>query len=221
MSGVTIASIKELFPSAKQRSYAKGQIVCFVGDEPQHVFFVVKGYLKYYDIDEHGNEKIMFLVGPDNIFPMMYAFGVSKEVQAFYATIGATTVLAVPLQEFKEVIATNIEFLTRLTRWFLSEIYELVYHISSLEKTDAREKILRALKYFCVHYSEPYGSWRRIILPVTHQFLADFTGLARETVSTTMHELAQEKLVRLGKGHKLEIKRCEIDKINWSKQKIK
>lgn len=217
MRDITLASIKELFPSAGTRNYAKGQIVCFLGDKPQHIFFVVKGHLKYYDIDEQGNEKILHLIGPNNIFPMMYAFDITKEVEAFYGTLETTIVLTVPLQEFQEAIETNISFVGTLTRWFLFEISELVYHISSLEKTDSRGKILHALKYLCVHYSEPHGVWQWLDIPVTHQFLADFTGLARETVSATMHELAEEKLIRLGKGRRLEIKRSELDKISWRK----
>lgn len=214
---ITLASIKELFPSAKSRTYAKGQIVCFLGDKPQHIFFVVKGHLKYYDIDEQGNEKILHIIGPDNIFPMMYAFGITKEVEAFYGTLEPTTILTVTMQDFQEAIKTNIDFLTKLTRWFLYEISELVYHVSSLEKTDSRGKIMHALKYICVHYSEPHGIWQKLNIPITHQFLADFTGLARETVSATMRDLTEEKLIRPSKGHRLEFKRCEADKISWRK----
>jgi len=214
---ITLSSIKELFPTANLRNYSKGQIVCFLGDKPQYIFFVIKGHLKYYDIDEQGNEKILHIIGPDNIFPMMYAFGITREVEAFYGTLEPTTVLAVSMQDFQKEIKTNIEFLTRLTRWFLYEISELVYHVNSLEKTDSREKILNALKYLCVHYSEPHGVWQKFNIPVTHQFLADFTGLARETVSATMHDITKEKLIRSSKGHRIEMKRREAEKISWRK----
>lgn len=214
MKNLTTSSIKELFPKANVRSYAKGQIICYMGDKPQYIFFVSKGLVKYYDIDSQGNEKILHLIGPHNIFPMLYAFGVTEDVGAFYSTLEPTDIVTVPLQEFRTATETNIDFANSLTRWFLNEISQLVYRISSLEKTDSREKILHSLKFFAVNYGQAQGAWQKLNIPITHQFIADFTGLARETVSATMHDLADEKVIKPSKGHKLEIKRSQLDKIS-------
>ncbi len=214
MRNLTSEFIKELFPTAAIRSYDRGQIVCYQGDKPQHVFFVAKGHIRYYDIDEEGNEKILHLIGPNNIFPMLYAFGVTEDVAAFYGTIDAASIITVPLDEFSKAAQTNIELANALTRWFLTEINQLVYRISSLEKTEARAKILYALKYLALNYGESKGTWQHVNVPVTHQFIANFTGLARETVSATMHDLVDERLIKSGKNHKLEVKRSELKKIH-------
>src|SRR5665213_3288872 len=87
MANLTVESVNELFPRASVRRYDKNQIICYNGDSPQHIFFVLKGYVRYYDIDEEGNEKILHINGPQNIFPMLYAFGVTDEVTGFYGTI--------------------------------------------------------------------------------------------------------------------------------------
>ncbi|HSX52845.1 MAG TPA: Crp/Fnr family transcriptional regulator [Patescibacteria group bacterium] len=213
MTNLTTDSIKALFPAARVRSYAKGQIICYQGDQPQHIFFVAKGHVRFYDIDDEGNEKILHLIGPNNIFPMLYAFGVTKEVGAFYSTLDSVDIITVPLEEFRHATETNIKFANVLTRWFLTEIDQLVSRLSSLEKTDAREKVLSALKYLSQHYGDQKGVWQQINIPVTHQFLADFTGLARETVSAIMHELDEDNIIRARKVHKLEVKRKELDKI--------
>lgn len=195
------------------RKYAKGQIICYQGDQPQHIFFVARGHVRFYDIDEEGNEKILHLIGPNNIFPMLYAFGVTKDVGAFYSTLDAADIITVPLDEFRRETETNIKFANMLTRWFLTEIDQLVSRLSSLEKTDAKVKVLHALKYLSTHYGEQKGVWQQINIPVTHQFLADFTGLARETVSAIMHDLDEDDIIQSRKVHKLEVKRKEIDKI--------
>jgi len=210
---LTIESIKALFPKANTRVYDKGQIICYQGDQPHHIFFVAKGHIRYFDIDDEGNEKILHLIGPNNIFPMLYAFDVTKEVGAFYSTLDKAEIVAVPLEEFRKATRTDIEFSNALTKWFLTEINQLTQRISSLEKTDANVKVKYALKYLAFHYGQPKGIWQQINIPATHQFLADFTGLARETVSAIMHDLEQSKVVRPAKGHKLEIKRRELDKI--------
>jgi len=210
---LTVESIRELFPRLDVRRYGKNQIICYQGDKPQYVFFVLKGHIKYYDIDDDGDENILHIVGPQNIFPMLYAFGVSSEIGAFYAAIDAVEVITIPLHDFHRVIETDIKFSNALTRWFLTEIEQLVFRINSFEKTDSRSKIMHALKYLSVNYGQPTGTWQRIDFATTQQFLADFTGLTRETVSTIMNELEKANTVRFGKGHHLEVSNSKLDKI--------
>jgi len=196
------------------RSYAKNQIICYQGDKPQHVFFVLKGHIKYYDFDVNGNEKILHIIGPQNVFPMLYAFGVSNEIGAFYATLDAVEVISIPLKDFHDAIKTNVEFSNKLTRWFLTEIEQLTFRINSFEKTDSRSKVLHALKYLATHYGEHDDTWSRLNFATTQQFLADFTGLTRETVSTTMNELERDHTIRSGKNRLIEIKTSELDRLS-------
>lgn len=213
MKKLTPTSIKELFPTAINRKYDKGQIICYQGDRPQHIFFVVAGHIRLYDIDDEGNEKVLHLIGPQNIFPMMYAFNVSDEVGSFYCTLDKAEIMAVPLTDFRKAITSNIELSNTLTRWFLQEINQLVYRIGSLEKTDSRVKVLYALKYLAMDYGSQKGTWQQLNFRVTQQFIADLTGLSRETVSATMHKLEEDKIVRSVKG-KLEIKQTELTKLS-------
>ncbi|HUD10116.1 MAG TPA: Crp/Fnr family transcriptional regulator [Candidatus Saccharimonadales bacterium] len=214
MRNLTVESVKGLFPRSTVRRYDKNQIICYHGDKPQHIFFVLKGHVRYYDIDEQGNEKILHINGPQNIFPMLYAFDVTDEVNGFYCSIDNVEVLSIPLKDFHEVIKTNIEFSNNLVLWFLNEIEQLVYRLNSLEKTDSRVKILYALKSLALNHGQATDEWHKIGFPITQQFIADFTGLARETVSSTMHELEKDKIVRTGKLRSLEVKRKELDKLS-------
>lgn len=213
MKNLTVTSIRELFPHANVRHYAKNQIICYQGDKSHHVFFVLKGHIKYYDIDENGNEKILHIVGPQNIFPMLYAFGVTPEISAFYASIDAVEVIVIPIDEFRVATETNIDFANTLTRWFLTEIEQLVFRINSFEKTDSHLKIMHALKYLATNYGQTNGEWEQLNFTVTQQFLANFTGLTRETVSTIMNELEKDDITRCKKSSFLEIKKKELEKI--------
>jgi len=176
------------------------------------VFFLAKGHIRYYDIDKQGNEKIMHLMGPCNIFPMLFVFGIAEDVPAFYGAIDAVEVIAIPVEEFSKVTKQDVEFSNSLAKRFLTELDELAYRINSLEKSDAKSKVLNAVKYMALHYGHTHGLWQQIDFPLTQQLIADFTGLTRETVSTTMQELEKEKLIRSQKTLRLEVKRSELEK---------
>lgn len=213
METLTVEAIRKLFPSAGPRHYDKNQIICYHGDKPQYVFYVNKGHVKYYDIDEHGNEKILHINGPQNIFPMLYAFGMNAEINGFYGGIDKVELIAIPLDVFHKVIESNVEFSNQLVQWLLADIEQLAYRLNSLEKTEAKLKILYALKTLALNYGKPSDKWVKIDFPVTQQFVADFTGLARETVSSAMSNLEKEKILRTGKLRSLEVKQEELENI--------
>lgn len=214
VKSLTVETIKELFPKCGTRHYGKNQIIFYNGDKPQHAFFVVKGHIKYYDIDENGNEKILHIIGPNNIFPMLYAYEVTSEIGAFYATIDSVELIAIPMADFHKVITSNIDFCNTLTKWFLTEIEQLTFRINSFEKTDSKLKIMHALKYLALNYGHTDGNLERLNFAATQQFLADFTGLTRETVSMTMNELEKDGLISNGKGRTIGISKKELAKIN-------
>lgn len=213
MTNLTVESVKDVFPRATVRHYDKNQIICYDGDKPHHIFFISSGHIRYYDIDERGNDNILHINGPKNIFPMLYAFGIADEVNGFYAAIDKVELVSVPLEDFHKVMKTNIEFSNALVRWFLGEIEQLVYRINSFEKTDARVKIMYALKYLAINYGHPAKEWQKLDFPVTQQFIADFTGLARETASSAMHGLEKDQVIRKGKLRTLEVKQEALDSL--------
>ncbi len=210
MKKLTTSSINTVFPQAIVRHYDKGQIICYNGDQPRYVFFVAKGHVRYYDIDGEGNEKILHIIGKDNLFPMLFAFGVTTQVSGFYASLEPVDVVAVPLEDFNALRQQDITFANDLTYWFLTEINQLVYRIASLQKTDAHDKVLSALSYLASAYGHSVGNWQRLDFPITQQFIADLTGLARETVSNTLQELEAEHVVRTAKGHQLDVKASTV-----------
>lgn len=214
MTNLTLQAVKELFPRSTVRRYDKNQIICYDGDKPQHIFFIIKGHISYYDIDERGNDHILHINGPKNIFPMLYAFDVADQVNGFYGAIDNVEVLSVPLDDFHKVMQTDIDFSNTLVRWFLREIEQLAYRINSFEKTDARIKIMYALKYLATNYGHADKEWQKLDFPITQQFIADFTGMARETASSALHSLERDQIIKKGKLRTLEVKQTELDKLS-------
>jgi CRP/FNR family transcriptional regulator len=206
MKIISVEMIKKLFPDAIERTYEKKQIVCHDGDKPNTVYFILEGHIKLYDIDDQGNEKILHINGPNNLFPMLYAYNYTKEIDGFYACLDKTRLLVIPITSFKSTVDNNHELAKTLMDWFLGEIQELIFRLSAMEKNDARNKILFALKSLSLYYSHREGSWMAIDFPITRQFMADYTGLARETVSIAMSELEKDKIIRRNLSKEIEVK---------------
>lgn len=201
------------FPSAIARTYNAGQIIIYEGDQPNHVMFVKRGAIKFFDSDSDGNEKILHIGGEGSIAPLFYSFEDKKAVDAFYAALCKTEVLLVPLEEFRNKLRNSAEYSYRVLRWYAEEMDHIVLRLKSMEKSSAKQKILQALYYLSDQHAAPEtvkGAWYRINFPVTQQILADLTGLTRETVNIVLNDSDCLKYVRSNTRQRFEINKPKI-----------
>lgn len=213
----TSSDVKKLFPDAVQRSYPAGQIIVYVGDKPSHMFFVQKGAIKNYDIDDNGSEKILSIIGELGFFSVIFGFGGDEDVTSFYSTLDETELLLIPIDSFKERMNTDIVFTNQVFKWFVAETSLVMNRIKGLEKTEGRLKVAQALEYLIERHSSPMkGKWHSVKFPINQQLLADLVGLTRETVSMVMKDFDEQGVIRYPKQMCLEINDKKLDQLNYS-----
>lgn len=201
------------FPHATARTYDAGQIILYDGDQPNHVMFVKRGAIKFFDTDSDGNEKILHIGGEGSIAPLFYSFEDKNAVDAFYAALSKTEVLLVPLEDFRDKLRGSTDYAYNVLRWYAEEMDHIVLRLKSLEKSSAKQKVLQALYYLSDQHtvkSTSKGAWQRISFPVTQQILADLTGLTRETVNIILNESEFSKYVRSNSRQRLEINKEKV-----------
>lgn len=213
MNVFTPTNVLHDFPQAISRTYDTGQIILYDGDQPNHVMFVKRGAIKFFDTDTEGNEKIMHIGGEGSIAPLFYSFEDKDTVDAFYAALTKTEVLLVPLDDFRRKLRESADYTYSVLRWYATEMDHIVLRLKSLEKSSAKQKILQALVYLSDQHATPEtsrGPWRRISFPVTQQILADLTGLTRETVNIILNDDECLQYIRSNSRQRFEINKPKI-----------
>lgn len=201
------------FPHATARTYEAGQIILYEGDQPNVVLFVKSGAIKFFDTDNDGNEKILHIGGEGSIAPLFYAFEDKKAVDAFYGALCKTEVLLVPLDDFRNKLRSSASYAYKVLRWYAEEMDHIVLRLKSLEKSNAKQKVLQALYYLSDQHASKEvarAGWCKIGFPVTQQILADLTGLTRETVNIILNDSDSLEYVRSNSRQKYEINKAKI-----------
>lgn len=207
----TDSPIADFIPYARLRNYPKGQIILYEGDVPSDLYIIKSGVIKVHDIDNHGNEKILHIIKAPAMFPMVFFLGGSDQTKSFYTTITDAEVYVLPKSIVKEKMQANSELAIHVMHWFSREIHEVMVRLSSLEKTNTRDKLIAALKFLGVHHAiELKDKWRRVEFPVSHQLLADMIGVTRESTTMIMKELHNEKIIRNPRLAQLEIRFAKL-----------
>ena len=208
MNIFTSTQVLKDFPNAIARTYETGQIILYDGDQPNHVMFIKRGAIKFFDNDNDGNEKILHIGGSGSIAPLFYPFEDKPAVDAFYAALCKTEVLLVLIDDFRDKLQNSAQYAYNVLKWYAEEMDHIVLRLKSLEKSGARQKILQALNYLGDQHATKETAnktWCRVSFPVTQQILADLTGLTRETVNIVLNDPEPLAFIRSNSRQMLEI----------------
>lgn len=195
MDEVIEKKIGDFFGSFAPRSYPKGQILILNGDEVSHVYHLIKGTVKEYDITYRGEEITLNVFKPPSFFPMSLA--INKMPSPYiYEAESPVELHRVPASEVLAFINANPDVMLDL----LSRVYKgtdgLIGRLAQLMAGSARSRLIYEIIVECDRFGEkqPDGS---VILVANESELASRAGLSRETVSREMHGLKDEGLVQL------------------------
>ena len=179
--------IHDHFSSYPKRTYPKGQILMFADEDPEHIYYLVKGRVREYDISYRGDEVIVNLFKPGAFFPMSWAINRTAN-KYFYKTEIETELHVVPADDALEFLKRNPDVLFDL----MSRIYRgmdgLLGRIVHLMSGTAKSRLTYELIVECRRFGETTkdGIYK---LDVNEVDLAARSGLSRETVSREMQTL--------------------------------
>ncbi len=199
-------NLVKLAEGSRLKHYPKGQIIIYQGDKPHEVVLVANGYIKMYDIDKQGNEKILHIIKKGAIAPFSFFSGIDQEIRWFYAALTDCDVYVFSAQRLEEKVKQDKDLLLFINHWFSLEVHEILTRLSSMGKSSAKIKLIAALRFLAKENSNQRQSgWIRVNFPVNHQLLADMTGVTRESAATIMKDLTVREYVRNPRQTILEI----------------
>jgi CRP-like cAMP-binding protein len=203
--------LEKALSNSRVKRILKNQVLLYEGDSSPDVMVIKSGIIKVHDIDTQGNEKVLHLLKSPAVFPFAFFTGGDTATRWYYTALTDCEIYSMPKTELRQLFADNCELATYLINWFSSEVHEILTRLSSLSKTLARDKVAAALRFLAVWHSvERRSGWKRVTFPVSHQLLADMTGITRESATLTLKELQAEHIIRNPRATILEINPAKL-----------
>jgi CRP/FNR family transcriptional regulator len=210
-TGTPDTPLDKLLAGAHTRHIPGGQIILYEGDVPLEAYILKNGVVKMYDIDDQGNEKILHLVRPPALIPFAFFSGMTDPLRWFYTSLTDCDMYVLPVAGLQQKTRSDPDLTEILTNAFSDDVHELLVRLSSMSKTNARDKVVGALKFLMVrHAAERRSGWWRVNFAVSHQLIADLCGITRESAALVMKELQHEQVVRYPRTTILEISKDKL-----------
>ena len=188
--------IAEQFAGYPERTYDKGQILLYSGEDPTHIFYMLEGRVRQYDISYRGDEIIVNVFRPPAFFPMSWAMNRTSN-KYFFKTEDKVRLRIIPVEDALVFVKANPDVLYDL----LSRVYRgadaLMGRIVQLMAGSAKTRLLFELANEA-HKLKADGN-EPVQLEVKESDLAARTGMSRETISREIHGLKEAGVVSVNR----------------------
>ena len=203
----------DLFKSASDRHFPKGQIILYEGDPVNRLYQIDEGFVKVYNILANGTERIIFIYGPGDMFPLtsyLSGFGVARY---FYECMKEAKVKVMNLAIFENKIKGKPELAQEMIKYSYLTNQQFVQRIDMLSVNDTRRKIISLLAFLLAKAGDKSG---KLNLALTSKDFADLAGVTRETVSVQLNKLRRDGLISGNHQIMVDINHLNKLKIKYS-----
>jgi CRP-like cAMP-binding protein len=198
--------LKSMMLEGRKFKLAKGQIIQSTDD--RRVFnYISSGYVKRYLIGNDGTLGVQVIYGPGDVFPITLAFSVlfdqaineSPETY-YYETMTEAEIYTINEQVLEEKVAADPSLYRDLMSVAGKRLHSTLHGLENLTLKTSYFRVAHELLYIAERFGEKDGKNVKILIPLTHQDLADILSLTRETVSTCMVQLREKSLITTAKN---------------------
>lgn len=198
--------LHKLLLGATRYNYPKGQVV-HAFDDRTMLNLIESGYIKRYRITHEGTKSIQVIYGPNDIFPLtpvyhrIYEMAIYRGPETYYYEAMTNLVIySVNHNVLMEAVAADPVLYKDLFYAAGTRLNSYIHRLEDVALRTSSWRVAHQLIYLANEFGQTSDAEITIMLPLTHQDLADVLSLTRETVSRELAKLKAKGLITGGKN---------------------
>jgi len=196
--------ITKLFANSRPKVYAKNQLIHYQGDPMSQIYLTESGYIKAYTILESGDTRTILLIGPGDIFPLAFSASLdwqNYKIRYFYQTLTETRLLALPWGDFMDKLQTEIETMNTYMMYLSASNEAIMIQLEVMKNKKAIDKVALLMPYLISKAGKKIKpNTYQLELKLSHQEIADLSGVTRETTTTLIKQLENQGVIDQSNG---------------------
>jgi len=179
----------------KHHEYQKGETIIREGDKPDCVFIINEGSVKAYKYSPDGREQILYVFAAGDFFGEQYLMG-NKKAAYHVEALEATKSCMLTKSDFRKLLTLYPDIAIKIIETLDDRLAHMEQSLQSMGVRSVDARIAALL----LHYADVYGSIDKdgilIRLPLSREGMANYLGIARETISRKLSLLENDNLIR-------------------------
>jgi len=171
----------ENFPTVK---FAHGENIVSQDEVPEYVYAIKSGVVETYNFTDSGDRRCVSFSVISDIFPIEWVFSISTKSLFFQRAYTDCELYKIDRNVFQEEVASNQKLQGELLLMSVRDYVGAKLQLDALGKSGGYKKVLYILRFFCLGYGVDAAKNKvKIEIPLTHQEIANFCSLTRETTA--------------------------------------
>lgn len=183
------------FGNSSHMYFSIGETIVNAHEEPDGVYLIKSGFVKAYSISDAGDANILLIHKAGEIIPFTWALDGEHTMGLFYEAMTDVTALKSPKDKLHTAMSSDPLLSQAILKQAINTITTYTQRIQTLQFRSARSRIIALLIYLAESFGKTTGTEIIIYSPITHQDIADYINMTRETASRALVQLAEEGLI--------------------------
>lgn len=194
-SSLSPDEVKKIAASIIHKEYQKGEIILFEGEKSEGVVIINEGSAKAFKSSNDGREQILYIFsegdffGEQNLLNDRTATYSVEALQPLKACILSKQKLQQLLYQYPDIAVKIIE-----------ELGERMARLENVMQGMGVRNVDHRVGNILIEFAQKYGTEDKegtlIHLPLSREGIANYLGIARETVSRKLGQLESEGVIR-------------------------
>jgi CRP/FNR family cyclic AMP-dependent transcriptional regulator len=176
------------------RTLKKHTILRFPRMLNKYVYFLKEGIVEI-ATNEDGKEIIKYLIKPGNLFGEIPLLEGAEDPDDYAITLEDSVVCFIVAEKLKQWMLKNEDLRITINKQISNRIRKVENRLLSIIFKDAKTRISEFLPDFAIEFGKKTEQGFEVKNILTHADIAKMTATSRQTVSSTLNELRDKKLI--------------------------
>ncbi len=194
-ASLEMEAIHMLTAQMESRTYHKGQTIVREGEKATGFTVIRAGSAKAFRTTSDGREQILYIFPSNDYFGARFLF-TEETVPYTVEALEETMVCILSKSQFKALLSKHSSVALEIIEAMAKRMSRLE---TAMQSMGGRNADLRVAS-FLLEFKDSYGSYQdqflEIHLPLSREGLANYLGLARETLSRKLAQFEEEGLIQ-------------------------
>ena len=204
-STIYTRGIDRLFRDGRLKNYPKNQLIHYQGDPLSQIYLVKKGFIKAYTILDSGDTRTILILSKGDIFPLAFSATLDWEqykIKYFYQSLTDTELSVLASDVMRSHLENSKDMMNTYMQYLAASNQAIMNQLEVMKNKKAIDKVALLLPYLITKSGKKVrpGVYK-LQLKLSHQEIADLSGVTRETTTTLIKQLENDKIIDQSRGN--------------------
>lgn len=195
-AGLDDTEITKIANLIVRREYKKGEMIVMEGGKLDSLYIINQGKVKSFRYTFEGKEQILYIFNEGDFFGEKNLLGTLNATYNVEALV-ETHICSIPNKSFQELLKTYPEISFKIIDQLCLRINLLESTIQNMGTKSIDSRVNAVLLEFAEKYGKKEPKGTLVELPISREGIANYIGIARETVSRRMSSLQDGGIIEL------------------------